>query len=646
MHTPIVLYPGTVTGRPTIEAHVRADGSLEALLVSPATAPVPTGVKVFQKGTTKAWYLNCRIRKTDKVFKPEEVIRQKIINWLIDDLGYDENRIGVEVGIQMGGKIHEKPADIVVFTDASKTSHRIVIEVKKPGRKDGIEQLKSYMNPTAAIFGYWSNGADEKFLLRSGANDYTKPIWRLPRVGETLEDVDEPITRDKLRPVTDLYSILKDLEQHILAHQTLDTFNEIFKLVFAKLFDERANLPKATSTAQFRMGLTETPANAAANVRKLFDRAKTKWNDVYDSSDVIALNDDNIAYCIKVLQGTYLMKSGDVLGLAFELLVNQEMKGEMGQYFTPRQVVDMMVKMASPTIEDTVCDPACGSGGFLIYTMRRIFRHIEETWDDSDDRAEQRKDYAQDKLVGMDNDSRLVKVAKAYMIMENDGRGGLFSVDSLDYNAWEKRLKERIVGRKSIKQNDLIQGALVKDRLPTDGLQVILTNPPFAGAIKAATTLSQYSLALGKNGKLETGIVRAILFLERCIDMLAPGGRMGIVLPQGLFNNITDQVIRDFIDKKARVLAVVGLHPYTFKPFTLAKTSVLFLQKWKDGEYEENYPVFTAVSMRPGKTKLGVPLYLDDGKTLDCDMNDIAEQYIAWKEKAPSKVKATVAAPV
>jgi type I restriction enzyme M protein len=450
VHHPIVLYPGKVTGgRPTVEVHTLSDGTQEAYLVPPAAAPIATGIKVFQKGAAKNWYLHCRIRKSDKVFKPEEVVRQKIINWLIDDLGYDENRIGVEVGVQMGGKIHEKPADIVVFTDATKSSHWIVIEVKKPGRKDGIEQLKSYMNPTAATFGYWANGSDEKYLLRSGANDYSKPIWRLPRSGETLDDVDEPITRDKLRPVTDLYSILKDLEQHILAHQTVDTFNEIFKLVFAKLFDERVNLPKATSVAQFRIGLTEAAATAASNVRKLFDRAKAKWNDVYDATDTIALTDDNLAYCIKILQGTYLMKSGDVLGLAFELLVNQEMKGEMGQYFTPRQVVDMMVKMTAPTIEDTVCDPACGSGGFLIYTMRSVFHYIEETWDNADDRAEQRKDYAQDKLVGMDSDARLVKVAKAYMIMENDGRGGLFSVDSLDYNAWEKRLKERVLGRNS-----------------------------------------------------------------------------------------------------------------------------------------------------------------------------------------------------
>lgn len=470
---------------------------------------------------------------------------------------------------------------------------------------------------------------DEKYLLRTGANDFSKPIWRLPRKGETLTDVDEPLTREKLVPVKDLYGVLKDIEQNILAHQTVDTFNEIFKIVFAKLYDERANLFNATSVAKFRIGLTENQATVANNVRALFDAAKNKWRDVYDASDKLLLIDDNIAYCVKALQPYHLIKSGDVLGVAFELLVNQEMKGEMGQYFTPRQVVNMMVRIVAPSISERVCDPACGSGGFLIYSMRCVFEYIHEKWDDSDDRAEQRKDYGQDKMIGMDNDPRLIKVAKAYMIMENDGRSGMFSVDSLDYLAWDKPLRERIVGRK-LRAADIDPRALVLGRKAGDGVDVVLTNPPFAGAIKTATTLSQYDLAKDEKGSPKNSVVRAILFLERCLNMLVPGGRMGIVLPQGLFNNITDQDIRDFVNKEARVLAVVGLHPYTFKPFTLAKTSVLFLQKWKEGEYMEKYPIFTAVSMRPGKTKVGTPQYLEDGKTLDCDMDEVADAFIKW----------------
>ena len=421
------------------------------------------------------------------------------------------------------------------------------------------------MNPTGAVFGYWSDGVDQKFLLRTNPNDFSKPIWRLPSASESLLDIDEPLTRDKLVPAKDLYGVFKDIEQEILAHQSLDTFNEIFKIVFAKLFDERVNLHNATAPAKFKMGLTEGAASVAKATHDLFEKAKNKWKDVYRPGDKIELNDVNISYCVQALQQYHLIRSGDVLGTAFELLVNQEMKGDMGQYFTPRQVVDMMVRMLSPALNERVCDPACGSGGFLIYSMRCVFSLIEKKWDDPDDRAEQRKDYAQESLTGMDNDQRLVRVAKAYMIMENDGRSGIYSADSLDYDTWEIELRKAIVGR-NVPKSDLKPGILVDNRLPTDGVEIILTNPPFAGAIKVATTLRQYQLALDEKGKMRSELDRAKLFLERCIDLLKPGGRMGIVLPQGLLNNISDQSVREFTGERCRILAVIGLHPYTFNP--------------------------------------------------------------------------------
>ena len=213
--------------------------------------------------------------------------------------------------------------------------------------------------------------------------------------------------------------------------------------------------------------------------------------------------------------------------------------------------------------------------------------------------------------------------------MENDGRSGIRGIDSLDYEVWPKKLREVVLGRE-VKAAGISTASLIKHRREHDGVDIVLTNPPFAGAIKAPTTLSQYRLSADSKGTMKPSVVRAILFLERCIDLLRPGGRMGIVLPQGLFNNITDQEIRDFVDEHARVLAVVGIHPYTFKPFTLAKTSVLFLQKWREGEYLQGYPVFTAVSMRPGKTKLGRPHFMDDGVTLNCDMPEIAAAFLGW----------------
>ena len=625
-HPAAVVYPGAIQGRPTIELRTAADGTNEAFLVPSGSTPIPTGVSLIITGSGE-YKIHCRIRDRTYKFTPEELVRQYVLNRVIDELGYPVSHIGVEVPVQMGSSVHPKPADIVIFSDDARTQHWVTIEVKRPQRKDGLEQLKSYMNAAGSVFGYWTNGADESFLLRTDPNDFSKPIWRLPLFGESLDDVDEPLTRGRLSPVKDLYAVFKDMEQEILAHQTVDTFNEIFKVVFAKLYDERVNLYADDAVAQFRLGLSEDRSIAAQRLLELFKKAKLKWRDVYLPNEEIELNNGNLSYCLRTLQQYYLIRSGDVLGTAFELLVNQEMKGEMGQYFTPRQVVSMMTRMMNPRIDERVCDPACGSGGFLIYAMRQVFDFIESRWQDPDDRAEQRKDYAQEHLIGMDNDQRLVQVAKAYMIMENDGRGGIKGVDSLDYTVWPKELREAILGRTFSEKVNL--AALSNKRSDSDGVDVVLTNPPFAGAIKAMSTLSQYDLALKPGGGVKDSLVRAILFLERCLDLLKPGGRLAIVLPQGLLNNFNDQPVRDFIDERARILAVVGLHPYTFKPFTIAKTSVLFLQKWHDDESRESdYPIFTAVSMRPGKTKLGRPQYLDDGVTLDCDMDEIADAFL------------------
>jgi type I restriction enzyme M protein len=627
-HEAEVLYAGELNGRPTIELRVRPDGTREAFLVTTGIAPVSTGVTIETEKDKH--YLKCLIRNKRLKFKPEEVVRQKVLRWLVSELGYSPAQISVEVPVVIGGSVHDKNADIIVYENEVKENPSIIVELKRPKRKEGIEQLKSYMNATGAVFGYWSDGIDEKVLLRSNPNDFTKPIWRLPSKGETLEDIDEPLTRDKLSPVKDLYSVFKDIEQEILAHQTIDTFNEIFKVVFAKLYDERVNLHNATAIAKFRMGLTETPGVVATRIADLFKRAIAKWKDVYRPGDTIELSENNLAYVVQSLQQYHLIKSGDVLGVAFELLVNQEMKGDMGQYFTPRQVVSMMVEMLNPQLEETVCDPAVGSGGFLIYAMRHVFAQIDEKWDDADDRAEQRKDYAQEHLIGIDSDHRLVRVAKAYMIMENDGRSGVHSADSLDYDSWSERLRGQVLGR-SFAKAEVKPGLLTTSRIPTDGVDVVITNPPFAGAIKAPTTLRQYKLSKDEKGKNRNEVERAKLFVERCIDMLKPGGRLGIVLPQGLMNNLSDAYVRTFIGDRCQILASIGLHPYTFKPFTLAKTSILLVRKLKEGEkLKPNYKIFTSVSQRSGKTNLGRPLYLDDGVTLDCDMDDIAKAYRDW----------------
>jgi type I restriction enzyme M protein len=411
----------------------------------------------------------------------------------------------------------------------------------------------------------------------------------------------------------------------------VDAFNEMFKVVFAKIYDEKMNLGKEDSKCEFRIGITERPEVAAKRIRDLFEKSKEKWKGVFQESDYIKLNDYNLVYTASALQKAYLLESNaDVLGMAFETMINPDFKSDMGQYFTPRQVIRMCVEMLNPKEDEKVCDPACGSGGFLIYCMDHVYKTINESWDKKDEAADHRKDYSQQNVWGVDYDDRLEKVAKAYMLIWGDGRSNVRCFDSLDYNSWDNENKRAFLN-----------------------FDVVLTNPPFAGHQQKAEILSQFDLAFKgdpSTNEISARQSKAVLFIERCIKLLKPGGRMCIVLPQGILNNLNDGYIRDYIDKQARILAVIGLHENTFKPFTTPKTSVLFLQKWNKEEYLADYKIFFGVSLFPGKDKRGNNIYKGEKmrkgfkiknkketkntiKEIDTDLYDIATEFRKFATK-------------
>ena len=150
------------------------------------------------------------------------------------------------------------------------------------------------------------------------------------------------------------------------------------------------------------------------------------------------------------------------------------------------------------------------------------------------------------------------------------------------------------------------------------GFDILMANPPFAGDIKESRILHQYNLTFKQNGKAHAKVGRDILFIERNLDFLKPGGRMAIVLPQGRFNNTSDRYVREFIAERARILAIISLHGNTFKPHTGTKTSVLFVQKWNDNSSVgalcpkvDNYSVFLAVSEKGGKDNSGDYVFLE-----------------------------------
>lgn len=627
-----------------------------------------------QDGKIEIW---CLRRERWFRAKPEEVVRQLFLIWIIETLCYPASRIGVEWAIQMGEDAGKERADIVIFTDDTNTEPFIIFEMKKPKSSEGLEQLRSYLRWTGCFFGCWSNGDDHSFQLREEDPDTRKApykyrdIGRLPKLGEALDDILKPLTFVELKPIQNMRELIERLEHDALANAGVNAFDELFKLFFAKLHDEFRPKRKPTDTVEFRVPLG-TPEQVYDRFNKLFQSAKTRphWNEIFDAGDVLKLNGDALKLCAAALEPLSLSHTDlDAVDAAFEYLVNPEQKGQKGQYFTPRPVIKMAVKMLNPEDGEKVIDPSCGSAGFLIHTIR----HVQHQYGWNQDQVYR---YANEYLYAVDFDDRLKKVAKTMMIIAGDGKANVFGVNALDARQWQNSPAAAKIGEFS--------------KTARDGdFDLVLTNPPFAGKVTGKSQLAAfdlYELALTgglkddeedeteenkdeqtteakKRGKKSvSGMKRDILFLERCLDLLKPGGRMAIVLPQGNLNNLGTRGLRDYIAKRARLLAVVGLPYNAFKPFTNTKTSVVFVQKWGGvaGEPVGNYDVFMAVSQESGKDNSGRYIYKTDAEgnyvdensvpitesgrppAIDHDMNEIAEAFVAWgkKQKFPFLVGA------
>lgn len=555
-------------------------------------------------------YIFCPVRKKSYKInnKPEEIVRFWWLYRLKNEYDYSFEQMACEVSVPVGSTEAKKKADIVVYTNTDKKIPRIFVEVKKPNRKDGLDQLKVYMNAKGCRLGLWSNGEPpHSYLLRIEPTEAKEEAdWRelrnIPRRTERLDDVDSPITRKEMSPVVDFLDILRECEDYIKAHEGSNAFEEIFKLIFAKLYDERVNLKNDNSPAQFRIGVFEPPEEARERIgHKLFAQAKKRWSGVFKEGEEIVLTDQSLAFCVSALQKAHLLKSSsDVLGNAFEVMINPGMKGDKGQYFTPRHVIQMCVDILDPKETETIFDPACGSGGFLIGAMDKVFKKIADGADDHSEVLENQKDYAQTYVFGMDYDHTIAKVAKAYMLIWGDGRSNIAVCDGLNEDSWtEDALAKFTTGKgklRTLKQFD-----------------IIATNPPFAGDNAAEETISKYELAYrpgAKSSSRASKVARDKLFIERCLKMLSPKGRMAIVLPRGTLKNYTDEYVRRYFLKHARVVAVVGLSGEMFKPFTNTKTCVLFLQKRIKplkslNEALKDPPVAYAVTEKPGKDRSG-----------------------------------------
>lgn len=602
--------------------------------------------------------VECLVRKTDIILTPEEAVRQLFLDRLINEYKYPVSRIKLEHAIHFGREV--KRADIVIFEKERPTTEYIIIELKKSKEKDGKEQLRSYCNATGATMSVWTNGSQITFFNRKDPN-YFEEIPNIPTETQSLKDIlDEPFTlkdliiKDKiLKEGKSLRQIIENMEDEVLANAGVDVFEECFKLIFTKLYDESLSkkdkeiisyyvdsncscesladleykdyveLVKEVNDKKFRQlefrNKGETDLELKKKIQKLFDGAKTKWKGVFTEDAKINLSPSHLSVCVSSIQDIKLFNSNlQIIDEAFEYLINKSSKGEKGQYFTPRHVIDMCVKMLNPQKGEYMIDTASGSCGFPVHT---IFKITGKLFSNADIPDEEKENVL--KIFGIDFDEKAVRVARTLNLIAGDGNTNVLHLNTLDYDRWQNTIEslewydtygEGVKRLKKLQKD--------KESYKEFNFDILMANPPFAGDIKEQTILAKYDLAFkdeNKN-KMKSKVGRDILFIERNLDFVRPGGRLAIVLPQGRFNNTSDKDIREYIAQKARILAVVGLDVNTFKPHTGTKTSVIFLQKWNDDDSEpkyycpkvEDYPIFFAVSEKSGKDNSGEYIYTKD----------------------------------
>ena len=602
--------------------------------------------------------VECLVRKTDIVLTPEEAVRQLFLNRLINEYKYPTSRIKLEHAIHFC--IEVKRADIVIFEKERPTTEYIIIELKKVKEKEGKEQLRSYCNATGATMSVWTNGSQITCFNRKDPN-YFEEIPNIPTETQSLKDIlDEPFTlkdliiKDKiLKEGKSLRQIIESMEDEVLANAGVDVFEECFKLIFTKLYDESLSkkdkeiitydidrncecesladldykdyieLVKQVNDKKFRQlefrNKGETDLELKKKIQELFDGAKNKWKGVFSEDSKINLSPSHLSVCVSSIQDIKLFNSNlQIIYEAFEYLINKSSKGEKGQYFTPRHVIDMCVKMLNPQKGEHMVDTASGSCGFPVHT---IFKITGKLFSNADIPDEEKDNVL--KIFGIDFDEKAVRVARTLNLIAGDGNTNVLHLNTLDYDRWKTTVSSREwlrVYGDGLERLEKLQKE--KDSYKEFNFDVLMANPPFAGDIKEQTILSKYDLAFkdeNKN-KMKSKLGRDILFIERNLDFVRPGGRLALVLPQGRFNNTSDKDVREYIADKARILAVVGLDVNTFKPHTGTKTSVIFLQKWNDDKTDpmyycpkvEDYPIFFAVSEKSGKDNSGEYVYTKD----------------------------------
>lgn len=521
----------------------------------------------------------------------EEDVKFKHLVPYLEQRGYKQACMDFNVAVEVheGRKKKTIFADAVVYASIAKKAPLIVCETKAP-----IEVLDRSAREQAISYARLLPKIAPLTLLTNGAQVQIFHTLNKARVGElpSRTELDDDIVkfvldRDvqealKLEAKHDLFiiddvrtfkSILKSCHNEIRNNEGLDptaAFDEMSKVMFCKLYEEKEN-PKEN---RFRLAVfDDTQARLKINiVRKIFEEAKgdPAYAGLFLKDAQITLKDRTIRKIVELFESYDLgLTAFDVKGEAFEYFLGDTFTGGLGEYFTPRNIVEFMVEAIDPKIGDKIIDPFCGTGGFMIYAFEVVSEKIRLQEFSDEEKQKWRYELSNNSLFGTDWKERTSQSCKMNMMVHGDGSSGVFMHDGFQD----------------------VPGVIIEEKF-----NICLTNPPFGSMETDPSTLGRYELGAGRKSQ-----DRVILAMERAIRLVKPGGKIGIVVIDGVLNTKKRRYVRDYVRRNAWVRGIVSLNKETFEGYgARAKTSILFLEKKLEPNDQQQSPAFVAIARNTG----------------------------------------------
>lgn len=600
------------------------------------TYPTPStskNIEVIRDDNGRIW---SHLRQKWLVETPEETVRQSYLPVLVNEYGYSLEQMDEELEVTGRGSGHSRADYVVWRTEEDKTDHKnplIIVECKSDNVTISVKdygQGDNYARLTGASFFVTHNNRETKYwrVIKDSMPMYPEEIENIPHASDSDKEIRELLSKLKTFREDEFAKLLHDCHNVIRNREKLDpaaAFDEIAKILFIKVYVERELKAKRQRRNIFSKEFLDNEIGDDP-LNDLFEKTKRFYaNDkIFDDIDRINLKPATGREVVRLLERYNLSDtSEDIKGIAFERFLGRTFRGEIGQFFTPRTITEFMIRMVEPKEGDVICDPASGSGGFLIrffeIVRQQILADADKEYQDYKGLLDAETLYDEKKaellrlkhdeiqatldqtkknsrmwnlanrcIYGTDANDRMARTCKMNMIMHGDGHGGVhhhdgfINVNGIFEGRFDIVLTNPPFGA-NVESEDVILESEVTvpeddfNRYKTDYGEAYVEAQKRVQAAKGKPIASLFDLPKGKQNKIKT----EILFLERCLALLKPGGRLGIVLPEGVFNNPSLAYVREFCEDRAFIQAIVSLPQETFiSSGASVKASLLFMQKF------------------------------------------------------------------